>query len=527
VTSHELFRDGESISTEVRLNGKARAEVRFYRPGTDEDLSVDRIDLLDARARERAIKGLPEDVHPEVRSQLESLSSEMFSLKQAEASSHAGRETSAAAAVPTIWPVPVEGPALLAEVLAALKHYIAFPSQEAAEAVALWALFTHLHDAVEFSILLIITSPTRGSGKTRVLEVLSYLVARPWKNLSPSDAVLFRKVHKDHPTLLLDEADNIAWADRAGLVAMLNGGFSKAGAVVPRCVGEGGSLDTFDFSVWCPKAIACIKTRLPDTTLSRSVIIPMQRRQRNEPVEKLRERQARAFLDPIRQRLARWATDHMSEVSTVEPTIPDALSDRAGDAWTPLLAIAEVVGGDWPERAERAALLLSGNDAEPQGLGERLLADIRQEFEERGDEKMFSADLAQALARLEGSPWSDWKGGKGFTPSALANQLAPFKISPRTTRIGSDTKKGYHRDSFINAWARYLPARGHPDTPNENKGLGHVTSSSHPAACDASGSESNLCSRNDCDGVTVQKASQEPPGKLERGDAWEPDGSRD
>jgi hypothetical protein len=523
MTSHDLFRDGESISTEVRLNGKTRALVRFYRPDTDEDISVDKIDLLDARARERAIERLPEDVLAEVRVQLDSLASDVFSIKQAGAASPAGRETSAAAAVPTMWPEPVEGPALLAEVVAALNRYIVFPSQEAADAVALWALFTHLHDAVEFSILLIITSATRGSGKTRVLEVLSYLVARPWKNLSPSDAVLFRKVHKEHPTLLLDEADNIAWADREGLVAMLNGGFSKAGAVVPRCVGEGGSLDTFDFSVWCPKAMACIKTHLPDTTLSRSVVIPMQRRQRDEPVEKLRERQARAFLEPINQRLTRWAADHMSEVTAVEPVIPDALSDRAGDAWTPLLAMAEVIGGDWPERTQRAALLLSGNDREPQSLGERLLADIRQVLEEFGGEKMFSADLAQALARIEGSPWSDWKGNRGFTPSALANQLTPFKISPRTTRIGSDTKKGYHRDSFLDAWARYLPARGHTDTRDENKGLTSDSSPPHSAACDASGSESNLLSANDCDGVTVQQPPHGAAGELERGDAWEPE----
>jgi hypothetical protein len=521
-----LFRDGDSVSTEVRLNGKARATVRFYRPTTDEDLPVDKIDLLDARARHRLVQSLPEDVRSEASAHLESLALEEFEYRQAGRAARPDQETSPTAAAPAMWPEPVEGPVLLEGVVAALRRYIVFPSAEAADAVALWALFTHLHDGGEFSILLIVSSPTRGSGKTRVLEVLSYLVARPWKNLSPSDAVLFRKVHKDHPTLLLDEADNIAWADREGLVAMLNGGFSRAGAVVSRCVGEGSNMDTFDFSVWCPKAIACIKTHLPDTTMSRSLVISMQRRQRTEPVEKLRERQARKFLEPIRRQLARYAADHMSEVSASDPEIPETLSDRAGDAWTPLLAIAEVVGEDWPARARKAAVNLSGAEMEPEALGERLLANIRQVFAERGDpEKIFSAELAQHLAAIEGSPWSDWKGAKGFTATALAKQLDPFKISPRSTRIGTESLKGYHRVQFADAWARYLPADRHTVTPDENKGLRPVLQPSHPSVCDGSAPQPNLLSANDCDGVTLQDPDL-GEGEFEPGDAWEPEVAR-
>lgn len=47
-----------------------------------------------------------------------------------------------------------------------------------------------------------------GSGKSRLLEVLELLVLRPWMNIAPSDAVLYRKVDIDHPTLLVDEVDN-------------------------------------------------------------------------------------------------------------------------------------------------------------------------------------------------------------------------------------------------------------------------------------------------------------------------------
>ena len=32
------------------------------------------------------------------------------------------------------------------------------------------------------------------------------------------------------------------------------------------------------------------------------------------------------------------------------PEIPDALDDRAEEAWEPLFAIALLAGGDWPDR---------------------------------------------------------------------------------------------------------------------------------------------------------------------------------
>ena len=92
----------------------------------------------------------------------------------------------------------------------------------------MWVLFTHVHDAGDYSPILVITSATKGSGKTRVLEVLYFLVPKPWKNLSPSDAVIYRKVDLEHPTLLLDEADNTNWRDRKELVALLNGGFPNS-----------------------------------------------------------------------------------------------------------------------------------------------------------------------------------------------------------------------------------------------------------------------------------------------------------
>jgi len=62
---------------------------------------------------------------------------------------------------------------------------------------------------------------------------------------------------------------------------------------------------------------------------------------------------------PLRQELETWAVDNIATLAAARPELPDELGDRAQDVWEPLLAIAELAGGDWPERARTAAVALS------------------------------------------------------------------------------------------------------------------------------------------------------------------------
>src|SRR5262249_46319995 len=138
------------------------------------------------------------------------------------------------------------------------------------------------------------------------------------------------------------------------------------------------------------------------------------------------------------------------------------LSDRAGDAWEPLLAIADCVGGEWPERARGVATLLSAQDDQLPSLGERLLSDIRALLDTVVADRIFCADLTARLADIEGSPWADWRSK--FTVTTLAKLLRPYGIKPATVRKGAKTAKGYRRDQFADAWARYLPLQ--PSQPS-------------------------------------------------------------
>ncbi len=63
------------------------------------------------------------------------------------------------------------------------------------------------------------------------------------------------------------------------------------------------------------------------------------------------------------------------------PDMPDGIEDRNADVWEPLLAVADLAGGDWPKRARVAAVtLVTAAADQKQRLGIQLLADLRTVF---------------------------------------------------------------------------------------------------------------------------------------------------
>src|SRR5262249_11613539 len=112
-----------------------------------------------------------------------------------------------AATVPDIEPSPkrVNGNNLLGDIAEELERYVILPAY-AADAIALWILHAHCHDAAEHSAILAISSPTPECGKTTVATFVKCVVPRPYPVISATGPVLFRVIEERRPTLLLDEA---------------------------------------------------------------------------------------------------------------------------------------------------------------------------------------------------------------------------------------------------------------------------------------------------------------------------------
>src|SRR5262249_52867465 len=92
---------------------------------------------------------------------------------------------------------------LLVETEAFVLRYVVLPLH-ASVAVALWIAHTYVFKAFDVTPYLHVTSPVKRSGKTRLLEVLETLVWAAWRIAGASQAVLFRKIERDAPTLLFD-----------------------------------------------------------------------------------------------------------------------------------------------------------------------------------------------------------------------------------------------------------------------------------------------------------------------------------
>lgn len=355
--------------------------------------------------------------------------------------------------------------ATLDAVASICRQYVAYPSQHEPVAIALWTVHTYLTHQVETSPFLAVTSAEKRSGKTRQLDVLELLVARPWRVILPSEAVLFRKMEKDKPTLLLDETDTIfnqKASNYEALRGLLNAG-NRRGTRVPRMVGEGRRMTLEEFDVFGAKVLAGIG-HLPDTISDRAIPIRLVRRAPSEAVERFRIREASDSASGIRASLEHHAAE--MDISEARPEIPDELDDRSADGWEPLLAIADHAGADWPAVARRAAVYLSGNrSVEDDSIGVLALSDIREIFATRGSMRLTSEDLVAGLLELEESPWGEYRGG--LTKRGLARLLRPYGIQPAQHRFGGRGAKGYLRSDCVDAWERYLPSRELPDPPEE------------------------------------------------------------
>jgi hypothetical protein len=208
---------------------------------------------------------------------------------------------------------------------------------------------------------------------------------------------------------------------------------------------------------------------MPATIVDRSITGEMLRRTPDEKVTRFRPSRAQHLADDCRK-AARWAKDHMAELVAADPAELEELNDRAMDNWRPLFAIADAVGGEWPELARKAARALSSDDpAGDDSVRTNLLTDIRDIFE-AGPDRISSEALIEKLVAKRERPWPDWKHGKPITQRQLASLLKPYGISSKQLWIEGGNRHGYELSDFADAFKRYLPRRSaRPLEPAENR----------------------------------------------------------
>lgn len=352
------------------------------------------------------------------------------------------------------WPQPVDGASALNEVADTFNRYAVLPDG-AADAIALWCAHAHVFEAFTCSPRLNIGSPEKGCGKTTTRDVTAEFVPRPLLTENLSVAVLFRVTEKHKPTLLADECDS--WLrDNEELRGMLNAGHRRGGQAL-RC--EGDSNEVRAFNVFAP-AVLCGIGSLPGTLHDRSIVIRLERAKPGELRERFDSRHTQKEKELCRK-LARFCADSKSRLESCDPELPPGVFNRMADNWRPLFAIAQVAGRDWPARAVASfSKLTSRDDADAQGIGAMLLADIRQTYIEARAVRLFSKSIVDGLRGMTDRPWPEAHHGKPITETWIARRLRSFGIVPHTLRIGEERFKGYELTDFADALDRYVLAPG-------------------------------------------------------------------
>ena len=363
------------------------------------------------------------------------------------------------------------GAALLDELRAALRRFVVFPSDAALDATTLWIAATHAMPEWQHATRLIVTSPLKRCGKSRLLDLIEATAHDPLVSANATAAAIFRSLGAESPpTLLIDEADSLftrrngQLSERAeDLRGLLNAGFQQ-GRPMLRCVGP--QQTPTPFPTFAMAALAAIgRDSIPDTIADRAVAIGLDRRAPTEQVDAYRHRRDAAPLRELGRRLREWVGANRERLASATPDFD--LEDRAADTFEPLVAVADLAGGRWPKRARDAAKdLTKGDGRAEESLGIQILADVRHVFATADKASLASAAIVEQLRAMSESPW----GAFELSQRDLAWRLRPYGVKPEQVRPDCGKQvRGYRLASLTPVFARYLAPpeseNGPPDPP--------------------------------------------------------------
>src|SRR5262249_45130150 len=141
--------------------------------------------------------------------------------------------------------------------------------------------------------------------------------------------------------------------------------------------------------------------------------------------------------------------DQAKTIASIKPTFPAGFNNTVRDNWKLLLAIAELAGGDWPERARKAAEFIAGKLKGSQGA--QLFAAFHAmcvgRLEKGATEIVIPSKEAVAFLKDFDPYWAtDYRSSDGhpgeITQNKLAALLGAYEISPQKTKRGGQPR-GY------------------------------------------------------------------------------------
>ncbi|MCL2724840.1 MAG: hypothetical protein FWD69_10435 [Polyangiaceae bacterium] len=334
-----------------------------------------------------------------------------------------------------------------------VDKYVEFPHDDRAgfaAVVALWIIGTYLHPI--FGVFPYLTiEGAKGSGKSRLLELIAATAFNGFRTPSPTAAVLCRIVAAARATLCLDETETLHSNsdDTASIRALLNDGY-KHGGRVPRVSRDGG-IEFFD--AFSPKALAGI-AGLNDVTADRAIRVVMVRASDPEKGRRSidpRDEEIAVIRDALYETALTYANDIRHAYEHVK--LPSELINRSAELWRPLFAIATVIDATSGTELVNELTPLAIEDTRERGELDPLTTAVadalwyRATSSDESDRKIRPgavADEVFAMTRQKVSP--EWVGRQfirrlGFKRSGRDSNGAYYYVDPailssRLERIG-------------------------------------------------------------------------------------------
>lgn len=342
---------------------------------------------------------------------------------------------------------PPKGASILNSIADCIRSEI-FLSDHQLVAVVLFAAHTYAIEAAMHSPRLHINSPTYGCGKTELALCLSRIVRSPEFLSNVTEAVIFRLIAQNSPTLVLDEEETHLRQHR--IRGILNSGYQFDGTV-GRVDAKTGTV--VKYRTFTPTVICGIGEQ-HETLASRCIRIMMRRPPVGSGFEQRRKKSTESLI-ALRTELAEWVTAHLTELKNSQPEMPQPLVGRNSDNWRSFFALADLAGGDWPKRARDSAVALC---AEAKLQDEHPVIQLMKAAvfycTAQNIDRIRSVELSTHLNLIEDRAWESISKGI-MTPTSLARLLRPFSIHPITTRSGQHTWKGYKKEMFERALESY------------------------------------------------------------------------
>lgn len=353
-------------------------------------------------------------------------------------------------------------PTVIDRIEAYINKYLALSDPIYSLPIALWIAATYVWESFDAVPYMCVTSLTKQSGKTTLLNLIEFTSCRPLSLTGMTPGAMFRCIELNKPTLIYDETESLNSEAASMTRQILNSGY-QAGKGVMRIDGE----DLKVYGTFCMKLFALIGD-LNDTLRDRSIIIRMKR---GKAPERFNRKPAISEGKDIRAELEETLQVKVSEneIKPIQAILDHYaafgglpfLTPRDEEIWAIIFVVAEVLCPRRIEELTRCAVDISTSKTDdPMSFRASATAEEHAESEQYAILLLRNileiAPALQAEARPKTKPRADKKGSARKVEKTV---LAPDAVLAKLKNLTAAPWRKYRHDGLTRDQMADLLAR--------------------------------------------------------------------